>query len=375
MNGMPDALDPDETLERLAGARIQAPKANPPWQPMPEDEAREFGDGVAALVREGDPVPHLDVSGAVVEGVRQDAADGRLLIADRRIEGLLAERTVWRAVVFLNCEFTKSTFAEARFEGCTFEDCTFDATNISDATLDLCEFVRCVWRDCQWLEPVWMATTFRDCALERVSLLDSAMRDIEFAGGEWREMQLVDGLLIRVTFRGTKLNEVTFTQTHAPYTRFEQVSMYKVYTMSKGFPGSVFEQVEAVKCGFVSGCYLNESQFIGTRFVETGFPATGFVDFKMTPGCRFENCDFSGALFQKAELAGVHFVKCSMAMTLWEEVNALETWFFGCLLRGVDFGDTELRRAVFTDADIIGAKFQPERTIGADFRGTEKETV
>ena len=372
MDGMPDTLDPDETLVRLAGARIQAPKANPPWEPMPEAEAQEFGDAVALRLREGDPMPHLDVSGAFVEGDRQDTADRRLVVAGRRIEGLLAERTLWRAVTFLSCEFANSTFAEARFEGCTFEDCTFEAANLSDATLDLSEFARCTFRDCQWLTPVWMATTFRDCTLERLSILDSAMRDLEFRGGEWREVQVVDGLLIGNAFRGTSLREVTFAQTHAPHTRFEQVSMYKVYTMSKGFPGSVFEQVQGVKCGFVSGCYLNESQFIGTRFVETGFSAAAFVDFKMSPGCSFDTCDFSGALFRDAELAGVRFVKCTMAMSLWEDVNALEAWFFGCLLRGVDFGDTELRRAVFTDADIKGAKFQPDRTIGADFRGTER---
>ena len=374
MNGMPDTLDPDDTLVRLAGTRLQAPKANPPWDAMPDDEAQEFGDAVATMLLEGDPIPHLDVSGAHLAGERQEQADGRLLLAGRRIEGLFAERTQWRGVTFVQCEFVKSTFAEARFEGCTFEDCTFEGANLSDATVDLCEFTRCTWRDCQWLEPVWMASTVRDCTMERVSLLDSAMRDMDFHGGEWREMQVLEGLLIGVKFRAMRLQEVTFTQTHAPHTRFEQVSMYKVYTMSKGFPGSVFEQVNAVKCGFVSGVYLNESEFIATRFVETGFPACAFIDFKMTPGCRFENCDFSGTLFRNAELEGVRFVKCTMAMSLWEEVNALEAWFFGCLLRGVDFGNTELRRAVFTDADISGAKFQPERTIGTDFRGTARET-
>ena len=370
---MPDTLDPDDTLNRLAVTRLAAPKANPPWDPMPDDEAEEFGDALAAKLREGDPTPHLDVSGAHLLGERQEQADGRLRLTGRRIEGLFAERTLWRAVVFVQCEFVKSTFAEARFEGCSFEDCTFEGANLSDATVDLCEFTRCTWRDCQWLEPVWMATTVRDCTMERVSFLDCAMRDMDFHGGEWREIQMLDGLLIGVKFRGISLREVTLTQTHAPNTRFEQVSMYKFYVMAKGFPGSVFEQVQGVKCGFVSGCYMNESEFIATRFVESGFPITAFEDVKMAPGCRFENCDFSGTLFRNAELIGVRFVKCSMAMSVWEDTNALEAWFFGCLLRGVDFGNTELRRAVFTDADIGGAKFQPERTIGTDFRGTERD--
>lgn len=373
MSALADILDADEMLVRLAQARITAPKASPPWQPMPEDEAQQFGDAVAKMLG-ADPALHLDISGAAVEGDRQ-GSDGRLLVAGRRIEGLLAERTAWRNVTFVQCAFIASTFAEARIENCRFEDCTFERANLSDATLDLCEFTRCTFQDCQWMTPVWMATTLRDCTLERMSILDSAMRDVEIRGGLWQEVQVVEGLLIGTKFRAMQLRETTFSQTHAPHTRFEQVTMFKVYTMSKGFPGSVFEQVEGTKCGFVSGCYLNESEFIGVRFVETGFSMVAFIDFKMAPGCRFENCDFSGSLFRNAELANARFIQCAMAMSLWEGVNALEAWFFGCLLRGVNFGDTELRRAVFTDADISGAKFQPDRTIGADFRGTARETT
>ena len=70
-------------------------------------------------------------------------------------------------------------------------------------------------------------------------------------------------------------------------------------------------------------------------------------------------------------LNGVRFLRCGMATSLWAGgTDATEAWFLGALLRGVDFKDTKLTRAVFMDADLDGTTFQADRTIGADFRGT-----
>ena len=51
-------------------------------------------------------------------------------------------------------------------------------------------------------------------------------------------------------------------------------------------------------------------------------------------------------------------------------VTAPNAWFYGCLLRGVNFGDAELANVVFADADLEGTRFLPDKTINADFRGT-----
>ena len=59
-----------------------------------------------------------------------------------------------------------------------------------------------------------------------------------------------------------------------------------------------------------------------------------------------------------------------MTGTKWSNVRAPNGWFYGALLRGVDFGDTELANAVFTDADLEGTRWLADKTIGADFRGT-----
>ena len=138
----------------------------------------------------------------------------------------------------------------------------------------------------------------------------------------------------------------------------------------RGFPESVFEDVHAVTCGFASECRFDGTRFERTRFAKTGFTGAVFKDAHCTADCEFQACDFSGAVFLDANLAGVRFLQCSMATSIWSGVDAAQAWFFGSILRGVNFADTHLERAVLADSDLEGAVFQEDRTIGADFRGT-----
>ena len=69
-------------------------------------------------------------------------------------------------------------------------------------------------------------------------------------------------------------------------------------------------------------------------------------------------------------MEGVHFVECLFTGSKWANVKASDAWFYAARLRGVDFADTELARAVFTDADVEGTAFLPDKTNGTDFRGT-----
>ncbi len=357
-------LDPDEVLERLAETRLQSPSPPLPWPAFHEDEGTRFGERVGECLAAGALARHVDISGAVVDG-----GPAQRRVSGLRQEGLLAEEAVWRGVRFWDCELTASSFAGGRFEGCEFRGCTFDRVNLSRATLDGTRFEDCTFRDIRMVGPVWMDCRFDRCRFERVHWTDAMVRDLEFSGGEWREVLWSEGVLIRVALRGTPMREVTFVNTHAPNSRFEGLSMFKVWVMGLGFPGSVFEEVDAATCGFVSTCRFDEARFERTRFTETGFTNAVFKDARFAPGCRFDACDLSGAVFENVDLSGVRFLRCTMATSAWTNARAAGTWFFGSILRGVDFGDTELAGAVFTDADVKGAKFQPDRTIGADFRG------
>ncbi len=357
-------LDPGEILGRIADARIQNPTPPLLWPALNEGEADRFGEKLAERLADGALERHIDVSGAIVI-----AGSERREISGRRLDGLLAEETTWRGMKFANCAFTASSFAGARFESCEFLDCTFERVNLSRATLTGCTFRACTFRDLQVAEPVWMESRLASCVWERVSMTDPAMRDVTFSGGAWREVQYSEGLLIGVELRETALREVTFANTHAPHSRFERLSMHKVWALAKGFPGGVFDEVEATTCGFLGTCHFDEARFNRTRFAETGFANAVFKDAQLAADCRFDACDLSGAAFENTTLRGVRFLQCAMTMSRWSGAKAADAWFFGSILRGVDFADTELARAVFTDADLEGAKLHPDRTIGADFRG------
>ena len=55
---------------------------------------------------------------------------------------------------------------------------------------------------------------------------------------------------------------------------------------------------------------------------------------------------------------------CVMTSSKWSKVKATGAWFHAARLRGVDFADTEFAHAVFTDADIEGTAFLPDKTSG-----------
>ena len=364
-----EGLDADEMLGKIADARLLNPNPPLPWPALDEDEGARFGERIVAHLDNTDLNPHTDISSALVAG-GIDAADKKK-VADHRFDRTLAAETIWRDVDFANCEFASASFVGGRFEQCTFDRCTFDAVNLSRATLAGCVFKDCQLRDLRLSDPTWMDCRFDRCDLERVSTTDAAVRDLAFGDGSWREVEWIEGLLVGVVMRGTTMQQVTYTSTHAPNSRFEDLSMTKVWAMTKGFPGSVFRHVDARTCGFLASCHFDEARFERCRFAETGFANAFFKDAQVAPGCLFDSCDFNGAAFENTQLEGVRFLQCGMATSLWAGgVKATDAWFLGALLRGVDFQDTELARAVFTDADIEGATFQPERTIGADFRGT-----
>lgn len=362
-------LDADDILARLADARIQSPEAPLFWPALFALEAVVLGARFLDRLEEGRLPRHLDVCGAIFEG--ESGRPRRL--HGRRVEGLLAEETAWRWMVFEDCTFLESTFAFGRFENCEFRRCVLEGVNVTNVHFEDCRFLECELRDVHSSEPSFRNGLFEDCALERVSLAGMAMRDVTFRGGSWLSVQMDQGILVDNTIHGTTLEEVTFTLTHAPYTRFEGVSMLKVSAMSKGFPGSVFKEVEAKNCLFGDSCHFDEASFETVRFVETGFTNAVFTETRFAPDCSFVKCDFTGAMFAETVLTGCRFRNCTMSMSVWGGSDASDAWFFGSILRGVHFGDTHLARAVFADADLSGATFRPEEIVGADFTGTVRD--
>ena len=363
-----DGLEADDVLERLAKVRLMSPGAALPWPAMEDREAATFGAAVVAHLAENDLDRYVDVSGARFTG-----DPDKPHIVRRQLDGLLAEQTTWRDAVFDDCGLSDSSFSGASFIGCTFRTCRFERTNLSNVELVQCEFIDCTLAELQMTEPTWFGCRFVRCTLDRVNMADLAVRDIGFENGTWSEVNITSGIWGEVVMRNLAMESVTFAQVHAPQCRIEQVRMDKVSVAGNGFNASVFEDVTADTCGFLSYARFDKTRFSRVRFSRTGFTNAVFAEARFDPGCDLEACDLSGAMFFKAVLDGVHFIDCTMVRSLWMEVSANEAWFHGSRLRGVDLRDARLAGAVFTDADLEGVMMHPDRTIGADFRGTVRD--
>ena len=61
-------FDLEGALIKIADARLMSPEPQLSWPALDETEAARFGDRFAELLSKEDPVRHLDVSSATVDG-------------------------------------------------------------------------------------------------------------------------------------------------------------------------------------------------------------------------------------------------------------------------------------------------------------------
>lgn len=403
IRSVPSGLDADETLGKLAEARAQSPEAPLFWPALELAEAAYFGEQVLGRLGAGDLPRHVDISGAQVGDA--PAADPRLgpppdeedmyvwddgakpppletpgtlaalerphAVRHRRVDGLLAEETAWRGIVFEDCEFVDSSFAGARFENCEFLRCIWERVNVTAVAFVDCRFDACSLTDLVADAPVLTACEFGECRLADTSVSDAAMRDVTFRGGAWAGVQWQEGLLVNVSLLGTEVDEVTFTEVRAIHVLFEGVSMHQVSATAWGFPHATFRDVGMRRCGF-GACHFDHSVWEAVRAEESGLTNCVFADAAVAADCEFRRCDFSGVAFTQADVSGARFVECTMSFTSWSGAAAERAWFFGSNLRGVHFSDARLAGAVFCDSDIRDAVFREEEIIGADFSGTRR---
>ena len=396
----PTGVDAAEMLGRLADVRLQSPEPTLSWPPLPMNEALLFGEAVLGRLRGEDLFRHADVAGALLgdspdTDPRRAAPDPDDIYAwggerppslrtedglpardhrvrGRRFEGLLAEETGWRGIVFENCVFRHVSFARGELGNCEFVDCVFEHVNFAGVVFADCRFESCTFSDLTAYDAAWRACDFAACRLERTPVNESAMRDVTFDGGVWQDVQWSEGLVIDVRMVGVELEDVTFTMVRSAYLVFDGVTMRRVVALARGFPFATFRDADIRTCGF-TGCHFDQSVWENVHVEEVGLTNGVFTGAKIRADCEFRRCDFTGAAFIGADLAGARLVECTLTGSQWSGSEATATWFFGSVLRGVDFADAHLARAVFCDADLNGTVFAEGETSGADFTGTTRE--
>ena len=356
-----DGRSAEEVLGQMAEGRKLMPTPGLPWPIMPVEEALRFGAAVVDKLQEGPLPAHVDVAGATFSETR---------LAGRRLADLLAEKTEWTDVELFDCDLRGTSFAGARFERCRFEQCRLEDINLSGTRFTDCLFDSCSLAGIRASDIGMVAGLFLACTFDDVSLVDTTLERTRYSQCSWRGVRITDAFWLDTVFEDTSLDDVSFMDVDAPRWTFTNVSMHKTWFMNRGFPGSTLTNVTMDTCGLMNFYRLDECRFHSVRVRRTGFTNAVLSKVVFGPGCIFEECDLTGTMLVGATLDDVRFIRCQLVMTRWAETTARRAWFHGSLMRGVDFRDTELAEAVFTDADIAHAKMMPDKTIGADFRGT-----
>ena len=369
----------DGPVERIARVRTMSPTPVLMWRTMPDGEAARFGAAFVASLAGRHPFPFLDISGAHIvpspsgdPGLGHDPEEG-LTIASESFVLLLAENAKVEHVTFVDCDFTDATLCGAEFAHCTFVRCSFMRTNLNKASFGYCRFVESPWTDLRIVEPTWGETRFEQCEWRGVQASDVAASDLAFEGGTLENVQMTDALWIRVTMRAMRWSNVSLMDVHAPECLLEDLDIEKLWVTTKGFSKTVFRDVRADTCGFLSLVRFDHGRLERSRFTRCGFTRAVFNDVEIAPSCRFEECDFTSALFHKSVIDGARFARSTFVTSMWRETSAKEAWFLGCSLLSVDMRSVDLLHAVFTDSDMEAMQLDFERTIGADFRGTVLE--
>ena len=369
----------NDPVARIAQVRVMSPTPVLMWRTMPDAEAARFGAGFVASLAERHPFPFLDISGAhIVPSASGDRSLGHdpdegLTISSESFALLLAEHLKVEHVTFVDCDFSDATLCGAEFAHCTFVRCTFARTNLSKASFGFCRFVESPWTDLRLVEPTWGETRFERCEWSGVQASDVAASDLVFEGGSLTDVQITDALWIRATMRAMRWSNVSLMDVHAPECLLEDLDIEKLWVTTKGFSKTVFRDVRADTCGFLSLVRFDHGRLERSRFTRCGFTRAVFNEVEIAPSCRFEECDFTSALFHKSVVDGARFARSTFVTSMWREVSAKEAWFLGCSLLSVDMRGVDLLRAVFTDSDMEAVQLDFERTIGADFRGTVLE--
>lgn len=368
-----DADDVEKTLTNIAKGILLAPAEFSFW-PGFEDpkEAERFGEHVAnRLAKEDGLKKYVDISGAFIASAH---------LSGVFFDGLLAGRTQWQGVEFTQAKFLENNFVGSKFENCIFRDCEFRKINLSKAKFLDCQFDNCILEDFNSVDLAFEKVTFKNCELRKITFTEcvglpsvaGAGDSIGFYNCILEDIQYIDSQFIEIEFIDVKMANVTFMECFMWLTKFERVIMYKVWGLGKGMGKSSFVEVTATNCGFLSHFRFDGSSFSRTKFIDTGLSNAIFKIVKIEPGCIFSNCDLSGAIIIDSIVSRVSFYACTMTTSIWIEVDAFGSWFYGSIMNASRFDETELAQAVFTDADISGIDFDPKKTIGTDFSGSIK---
>lgn len=155
------------------------------------------------------------------------------------------------------------------------------------------------------------------------------------------------------------------------------------FASAESYRAATFEKIDA------AGLALDELEFDACVFRGCALTRATLKRWRLLD-CRFVDCDLTAARLTGARLRGVAFKNCRAGGVNWSGASSLDDLSFehcvldhgvftgaklprfsaiDCRIREADFGDADVRGAVFARSDLAAARFFGADLSGADLRG------
>jgi uncharacterized protein YjbI with pentapeptide repeats len=336
-----EALEEVRTRRRVAEgvepeeATAEVPAVNEP-APAPAAIEAPTGarDGVLELLRLGEPLASLDLTGIDLSGVDLRGRDlgsailkgadlrGARLDGARLIEAVLAEANCegasfqgadltradltganLKATLFDRAILELATAADANCEGASFEGAQAPAASFAEAVLKGARFDHADLTGAEMMKSLLDSASFREATLDDVKIYGASGTDVDMDGASVIDLRADDAQMRDGSFRGIKGR------------------------------GSVWE-----------GADLTGAVFDGSALREASFTRATLE------GATLNGADVVDGRFRKARLRGAHMLNANLMRAAFDGADLA-----GANLRGANLYQAETWKARTTNIELAGA--------------------
>lgn len=140
-----------------------------------------------------------------------------------------------------------------------------------------------------------------------------------------------------------------------------------------------FERINTLETGDYELCVFENCDFSNQNFSSFSFTDCRFINCNLSLlsiggtswiDVNCVECKIMGVKFDKANPIGFHgtFENCNLEHCSFYQIKMKKTKFVSCVLRGVDFTETDLSESVFDRCDLKEATFDKTNLEKVDFR-------
>jgi uncharacterized protein YjbI with pentapeptide repeats len=291
----------------------EVPVAHEPLDaPAGVEAPKTARDGVLELLRQGEPLANLDLTGVDLSDVdleRRDLTGAILKGADLRGARLDGARLV------------EAVLAEANCEGASFQGADLTQADLAAANLK--------------------ATRFDRANLELATAANANCEGASFSGAQAPGASFAEAVLTGAHFDGTNLTGAEMMRSVLDGASFKDATLDDVKIYGASGADVVMDRASVVD--------LRADEVKMRRGSFRGIKGSGSV---------WEGADLTGAVFDGATLEEASFTRATLEGATLEGADLVDGRFRKARLRGARMTHANLMRAAFDGADLTGANLR-----------------